>query len=94
MLDIQATVVRAKVNVADADTLVQQGRMGTPNVVLLVVFAVELMLKVFLAHEGKKIKKTHKLGELFGELNDDTRSLSGIGSLEARINNLRAIPGL
>ena len=32
MLDIQATVVRAKVNVADADTLVQQGRMGTPNV--------------------------------------------------------------
>ena len=25
---------------------------------------------------------------------DPSRSLSGIGSLEARINNLRAIPGL
>ena len=68
MLNIQSTVTRAKVNVADADTLVQQGRMGTPNAVLLVVFAIELMLKVFLMHEGKEFKRIHELEELFGDL--------------------------
>ena len=93
MLNIQSTVTRAKVNVADADTLVQQGRMGTPNVVLLVVFAVELMLKVFLAHEGKKIKKTHKLGELFGELNDDTRSSIERAARDRRVPNVRSLLG-
>ena len=129
MLNIQATVVRATVNVADADTLgacrelapskqesttykpsrvckllilgcrllipdrllVQQGRRGTPNAVLLVVFAIELMLKVFLAHEGKKIKKTHTLGELFGELNDDTRSSIQMAALGHRFFNVRSL---
>ena len=90
MLNIQKMVVRAKVNVGDADTLVNHRTM-TPNAVLLVVFAIELMLKVFLAHEGKTNKKTHALGELFGELNDDTKSSIEMAALRHRVFNVRSL---
>ncbi len=90
MLNIQATVVRAQINVGDADTLVKH-RMMTPNAVLLVVFAIELMLKVFLAHDGKKIKKIHPLGKLFDDLNDDTRSLIEIAARGHRVFDVRSL---
>ena len=93
MLNIQSTVTRAKVNVADADTLVQQGRMGTPNAVLLVVFAIELMLKVFLMHEGKEFKRIHELEELFGDLNEDTRSSIERAAQGHRVSNVRSLLG-
>ncbi len=90
MLNIQATVVRAQINVGDADTLVKH-RMMTPNAVLLVVFAIELMLKVFLVHEEKKMKKTHTLGELFGALNDNTRSLIEMAARGHGVFNVRSL---
>ena len=92
MLNIQSTVTRAKVNVADADTLVKHCTM-TPNAVLLVVFAIELMLKVFSMHEGKEFEHTHKLGKLFGELNEDTRSSIERAALERRVPNVRSLLG-
>ena len=90
MLNIQSTVTRAKVNVADADTLVKHRTM-TPNAVLLVVFAIELMLKVFSMHEGKEFEHTHKLGKLFGELNEDTRSSIERAALDRRVPNVRSL---
>ena len=64
-----------------------------PNAVLLVVFAIELMLKVFSMHEGKEVKKTHKLGELFGELNDDTRSSIEMAAQDRNVPNVRSLLG-
>ena len=65
--------------------------MGTPNAVLLVVFAIELMLKVFSMHEGKEFEHTHKLGKLFGELNEDTRSSIERAALDRRVPNVRSL---